>query len=537
VKPAIRKEAGIVLFITLGLMIVAGVGALAFSHLIQTQITQLKLQLRSTRAFYAAEAGLEKAMNLLKNDLYFTPEGMEPSWADSKVYTATGYIDLSRGGYITVPRYLDLDAPDYDNDFYPLIIEADYNFDGYGAYKSTYRVDISNLQGWSNRVWVKATGRYYRQDEGGYGLTLEVERRMLALVEGREISVWKNVLFAGEGQDGGVINGNADIRGSVHILGTSLGSNDVAMEFGGGGCVGNNYLGMPSDLASRVPSIAKTYGGETVDSLEGVVRIQHGKLSLSGAAHVGDPHVPGNGMKETMDGVYITDGYAGDGEQTVYSDNGTNNPYDLDEFGPGFPRLSEPYEGYSTYLDYLRANALVISDPQQLNQMRDIDPASVFDYVNSNGRVRMDGNGHLTVEGIVVIEGEINFGKKGYQHVIEYTGAGTLVSATSVGINCGLITNGLSTFPRAEILGVMAADTMTFDEAQVKVMGVFYAENRIVCRKQTSIAGALCSSYFDMGLNVPSIYQVPDVAGYLPPGMVQGQTRLWALKKLTWGEI
>jgi hypothetical protein len=340
VRSLVQREAGIVLVITIGFTLIAAVAAMAFAHLVNTQLTQVRLQSSLTRAFYTAEAGLEKGMELLKNDLYYTPEGIQPSWADSQVYTASGYIDLTGGGQIILPKYFNFEDPDYDSDFYPLICETDYSLEGYGGFKSTYQVDISNIQGWTDRIWVKATGRYYCRNKDGYTFSLQAERKVLALLQAREICVWNNATFAGEGQGGAVINGNATIRGSVHILGTTLESDDLALNFGGGGSIGNNYAGMPASLAARVPSIQKEYGTETVDSLQGEVRIKRGKVLLSGASCVGEPHVPGNGVKETMDGVYVTDGYAGDAAQSVYADNSLNEPYDLDETPAGFPRLS-----------------------------------------------------------------------------------------------------------------------------------------------------------------------------------------------------
>ncbi len=536
-KSAIERERGIVLVVTLCFTLILAIGAAAFLHLTKTHIVQVRLESHSAKAFYTAEVGMEKAIMLLQNDLYYTPEGVEPSWADAEVYTATGYIDLTQGGEISFPQYLDLQNPDYDGEFYPLVGESDYVLEGDGGHKSTYQIELSNVEGWTDRIWVKATGRYYGRNESGDGFVLQAERRVLAQLRAREISRWDNAIFAGVGQGGTVINGNAEIRGSVHILGTSLGSAEFAINLSGGGNVGNNYLGMPADLAVRVPSIAKSYGEEMLDSLEAEVRVQHGKVALSGSSCLGQPDVPGNGVKETLEGVYITDGYGGNtGEQNVYSDNGSRNPYDLDEFDLRFPRLSEPYAGYPSYMDYLRANALVISDAQQLNQLDDIKPSSVFNYSDAKGAIAMDGNGHMTIQGIVVVEGDVNFDKAGSDKIVDYQGKGTLVSATSVGINCNLLSRSFSTFPKLEILGVMAADCISFSSAQINVMGVFYAENQIVSLKQTSVAGTFLSNYFDMGVNVPAIYQVEDVVRNLPQGMIGGSP-IWAIKRITWGEI
>jgi len=530
-KPRIGHQRGIVLVITLMFMLISAIGVAAFLHLTKTQITQVRLQSHSTKAFYAAEAGLEKAIKLLKNDLYYTPEGIEPSWADDKVYNATGYIRLQ------IQKYMNPNNPHYDDDFYPFVAETDYGVTGNGNYKSTYQMNLSNLLGWTDRIWVKATGRYYRKNEAGTGFIVEEERSILALLRAREISPWNNAIFAGEGQAGMVINGNVDIRGSVHLLGTSLGSNDMAMEFSGSGNVKNNYAAIPADLGSRIPSIKKAYGSEILDSLEAEVRVQHGKVALSGSSCLGEADAPGNPLKETVEGVYVTDGYGGNsGEGNVHSDNGTRNPYDLDEFDIKFPRLSEPYGTYPTYMHYLRDNALVISDPAQLNELQTILPSSQFSYSNENGAISMDGNGRMTIRGIVVVEGDVNLEKEGSDKTLVYEGKGALASAGSVGINCNLLTFSLSSYPSGDILGVMAANEISFNSAGINVMGVFYAENQITSQKQTSVAGTFFSGYFDMGQNVPSIYQVPDVVRNLPLGMI-GDFRVWIVKRMTWSEI
>jgi len=542
-KARIRNQRGIVLMITLMFTLISAIGVAAFLHLMKTQVVQVRLQSHSTKAFYAAEVGLGKAMELLKNDFYYTPKPARPSWADGAIYTAADCIDLTPRGY---PRYLDLENPDYDNDFYSLVAETDYYLEPNKNYKATCQIDLSNLQGWTDRVWVKATGRYYRRNKDGSGFILEAERRILSLVGAREISPWGNAIFAGAGQHGMVINGNVDIRGSVHILASSLGSNDMAMDLSGTGDIKNTYAGIPSDLGLRMPSIEKPYGAEMLDSLETEVRIQHGKLALSGTAGVGEPDVPGNVVKERVEGVYITDAYGGNqGDKNVYSDNGKHNPYDLGpEFGIEFPLLTGPYGGYDNYLeDYLKPNALVISesDNDKLSQLQNIDPSSNFDYSNDKGQIKME-NGLLTIRGKVVVEGNVNFNKLYDENgimldsTIEYQGKASLTSTGSVGINCNLITTSFSTYPTADILGVMAVDAITFNSAQTNVMGVFYAQNQIVSQKQTSVAGTFFSNYFNMGKNVPSIFQVPGTVYNLPPGMI-GDRRIWTMRKMTWGEI
>jgi hypothetical protein len=67
-------------------------------------------------------------------------------------------------------------------------------------------------------------------------------------------------------------------------------------------------------------------------------------------------------------------------------------------------------------------------------------------------------------------------------------------------------------------------------------MGAFYAQNRIVSAKQTTIMGTFVSNYFDMGTNVPDIYQVPSLADNLPLGMI-GNYPILAMNLVSWREI
>ena len=479
----------------------------AFILYSNTGMIQVKAANQSMKAFYIAEAGLEVAIQKMADDFEYTPKGQAPSWADANLYHATGVYDLSQGGSIVVGKI-------YPN-FYPLNNKIAYQ-------GGTYTVDVANEAGRSNVVWLKSRGEY--QDE---------DRTILVRLRIRDVSPWNNAIFAGTGDSGKVINGNVDIRGSVHILGISLGSADLAMEMGGFGGIGNNYKGMPASLFSRVPSILKPYGGNMVEDLETEVRIKHGKLALSGTALAGTPDSVG--YKGTLVGAYITDGYGGNkGAANVYSDNGTDNSYDLGDKIP-FPRISEAYEGYTTYENYIRANALIIDNPADLAILADITPGTVFSASNKKGELTLDGNGNLHATGIVLIDGPLKFSGKNTEK-IEYTGKASIMATDDITITVDILTKWNNTYPYDDLLGFMTSKTVTFDKAQLQVMGLFYAEDQIVSNKQTSVTGTFFSNYFDMGSNVPSIYQVPETVHYLPPGMIGGD-RYWTLKKEVWREI
>jgi len=67
-------------------------------------------------------------------------------------------------------------------------------------------------------------------------------------------------------------------------------------------------------------------------------------------------------------------------------------------------------------------------------------------------------------------------------------------------------------------------------------MGAFYAQNKIASAKQNQIAGTFVSDNFDMGTNVPKIFQVPGLENNLPPGM-PGATITYTMHTSNWHEV
>ncbi len=528
-KNILKNEGGSLLMMTLVFSLILSFSVVAFLNLTKTQFVQVNNQLDSTRAFYIAESALELTMKVLREDFQYTPYGTEPSWADETLYGPNSNIDLTRGGIISAP----VDYPD----FYPLFDETEFPYyrDADGqliAVEQAYKVELSNVQGRTDRIWIKATGTYD-----------QTTRTIFIMLRARNIFPWNNAIFAAEGQNGMLINGNVQIAGSVHLLGESLSSFDYAMDLSGTAFVQNNYSGLPLDLLQRVPSIALPYGGDLIDDLEAEVRIKRGLLGLSGTAHVGLPEIVGNNGKETVMGVYITHGYGGNqGPTNVHSDNGTRNRYDCSEHNITFPKVTEPYTDpntgidYSSYIEYLETKALVISNPAQLNQLSNITPDSSFSFQNANGRISMDGNGNLTVSGIVVIEGDLGFNKKGDKKKVYYEGKAAILATGNINMNINFLTKWYNTYPQTDFIGFMTPADINFNEAQINVMGVFYAENQITCSKQTNVTGTFFSNYFNMGTNVPAIFQVPETARNLPDGMI-GADKIWIVQTATWREI
>lgn len=432
--------------------------------------------------------------------------------------------------------------------------------------------------------------------EGGAAVT----RTVRAVFEFRRenVSPWNNVIFGGVGQSGRSINGNVRIRGSVHLLGDgeeftdvdgdtrwddnepytdtnrngqydqgepytdvdgdghrdarepfcdnngngtrdpALTVTDMASEISGDANLGNNYNGMPVDLRNRVPAPPqRMYGGELVESLSTKLRVKHGRVNISGSATVGDPDVYGNSLKETVSATYVSDGFGGNaGTSSVYSDNGFSNGYDL---GDGVVRMplidygSYTKNGvtYANYLEYLRAHATVVSGDVSFLK------GTAKTISGPNGSVVLDADGNMTISGIVFVDGNITLGPK--QKRILYSGSGTLVTPYSVYIHCDVLP--MTRFATTDALGLVAADRIELatggGDAQLTMALAMYAQHKIVSVKQNEIAGTMVSSYYEMS-NVPKIYQVPDLANNLPPGMPGGDP-IWivSLDVESWQEI
>ena len=181
----------------------------------------------------------------------------------------------------------------------------------------------------------------------------EAVRCVEVVVAGTDVNVWNNVIFAGDGQAGGVIQGNVSIHGSVHLLGGNLPNGGVAidaLDLNGASSVHNNYAdqngngGLPANFGSRIPNPGTTaIDGQEAQTLKAKLRVKHGLVNTGGNAEIGSAtNYTNNGvfMKGKVDGVYTNDGFTG--TQAVYSDNGIISSYDLGD-RVAFPVLSDDY--------------------------------------------------------------------------------------------------------------------------------------------------------------------------------------------------
>jgi len=428
-------------------------------------------------------------------------------------------------------------------------------------------------------------------------------RSVRALVTSRNVGIWNNAIFAGTGASGKAINGNVDIRGSVHILGdgeefSDLNNNgqwdgaeaftdknkngiwdpgepfvdanndgvwnaaepyndsnangkydppltqtDLNSSFSGNAYIGNNYSGMPAALEALVPPPPRVSGVETLNT---DVRVKHGQIAVGGSATIGSSStIDGGTSKATVDGTYVSDGWTGNqGSSSVFSDNGTTNGYDLNYLGIQFPLISGI--GADTYVD--KGGTAWTTQESYLDAKSLICPVNTITSTTNNFSYGPDANGNsitftkangatpakLTVNGIVKFNGDLQLGSK---DSISYAGTGTLYATGNMRIDGNILPAAGLIFPNTTSMGFIAKQNMYLasgnGSSQLSMAGAFYAQGTIYSAKQNQIAGTFVANFFDMGNNVPNIYQAPSLPQHMPPGM-PGDKNYYTVKVKTW---
>lgn len=430
-----------------------------------------------------------------------------------------------------------------------------------------------------------------------------VTRSVRMLISSKDVGIWNNAIFAGTGAAGQAINGNVDIRGSVHILGDGeaftdfngngqwdgaetytdrnrngvwdpgeafidanndgvwnsaepyndtnrngiydppLTQTDLTSDISGNGHIGNHYSGMPADLESVVPNAPRI---NNIETLSAELRCKHGRVALSGTATVGsNGTIDGGTSKGLLDGTFVSDGWGGNkGASSVFSDNGTSNGYDLGALAIKFPLISgigaQTYKDsggttWSTQEQYLDARSLTIpvATIKATTAAFSYGPDA---YGNRVSFTPAAGNNPavLTTTGIIKIAGNLQLGSK---DTIRFDGNGTIYATGDLNIDGNVLPVAGKVFPTQTTIGFIAKGNMGLatgnGSSQLSMCGAYYAQGKITSRKQNQIAGTFVSNFFDMGTNVPNIYQVPELPNYMPPGM-PGDKRYFTLRTMSW---
>jgi hypothetical protein len=514
IVPTLANQHGSVLIIALLVLVVLSVLGLAFMTMSKTESDMSYNDRDSGKAFYIADAGLDR----FKRDLryQYTYPGTDTTWrylaSPAPAGDGTSGPDTT-GTYVKstapVKRYYDLGAP------------LSTTFANLSAYLQ------SSLNGGSYALKVKkdAYDDFIVQSVGTVGS--RVARTLEVKYEAKSLSVWDNAIFGGTGASGAIINGNCTIAGSVHILGTGLTATDTAMDLGGGATILNEYTGISSTLNNLLVQNALA-----IDALPGKLRtefrVKRGLTSInSGTSGVGESTCK-------VKGVYTNDGFSGSAPGNVYSDNGKNQKYDLPaDLNIPFPMPDTANPPLSTALD-ITASLPVTSGVHELN-------ADTPNFSLTSGANSISWNqatGVLTLSGVFKVNGNLDLAKKNV--FMYYSGKGTLWATGNVIIHDCVLPATASSFPTTNVIGVIAGNDMEIctgaGESAARLAGAFYAVNTIRSAKQTQTAGTWVSNYFDLGSEVPKVYQVPLLGKNLPPGMPGGDP-YYFIKCVYWKEI
>ena len=328
-----------------------------------------------------------------------------------------------------------------------------------------------------------------------------------------------------------------------------IATTDFSGNMSGGALIGNNYYGMPVELEALIPALQIINGQET---LKAELRVKHGLIGLSGTATAGQNYDPDGGTsKGTLDGVYVSDGFGGNqGASSVFSDNGSSHGYDLGHLGIVFPYIEglwapEFMDEYGMLWDnqklYLDNRSLTIS----LNEIDDDTEAFSYGpdmYGNSITYTPGSGNGNkatpafLNINGIIKVDG--NLAINGLSE-LRYTGSGTFYVTQDVYIGNDVLPQAGYVFPLDTRLGIIAGRNMNLatgnGDSQLSMAGAFYAQGTVTSPKQNNILGTFVANFFDMGKNVPNIWQVPTLVDNMPPAM-PGDVQFITIKLKNWRE-
>lgn len=486
-------------------------------------------------AFYAADSGLEQTLFDYLAERTWIEEVVETSLPITIVDPFPDSVTIN-GQTVT----LDTSGGEVVPGFYPL---GDSVPLGDGAFARELwlpptGVEIINAKGTKADVIipVRSTG------DAGVAEASTVGLRAESLVTTFWLSVWDNAVFAGAGQGGDTVNGNVQVRGSIHVVGDP--NDPTEIYWSGGAGLLNNYADADSsgnfggDAVKLPPLPTREWNDETVQSLDAEFRVKHGSLYFDGTVDLGESDAGGNGHKETLDGVWVDgDVVPMDGNAQMYADD--EGDYDLGDAEVPFPTLDDPYVDpntgtlYATHRDYLNTVGLTLP----VNEISASTAAFSYSDASGNSISWNPATKTLEIEGIVRVDGDLTLGRTSgppESRDVLYSGTGTLYATNDLHIVSDVkpvgdyLDTSQSVVHNLGLIADRTANIATADGASwIKLFAAVYAEESVRVAKQTRVAGALVSNFFDLGTDVPRIFQVPKLASNLPPAMPGGDPLLF----------
>lgn len=144
------------------------------------------------------------------------------------------------------------------------------------------------------------------------------------------LDMWNNAVFAGNSAANATVQGRAEIRGSVHILGEGLSSSDQALDMSGDFALGNTYRGLTNSIDPTGTSNPMRLTNNDPTDLCATLRIKHGYVGMGGSAQIAFPEsANGEPYIDPLHGIFVNDGIKGGTlNKNVFSLNGMTAAYD-----------------------------------------------------------------------------------------------------------------------------------------------------------------------------------------------------------------
>ena len=321
------RRDGIALVVTLGLLLLIFLLAMAGAFRTQIELWITRNDTTSVQAFYAAESGLQKYKAVLFQN-YVWEEARRTTGGAAGCYSSlvTG-IDLQRNGIRLTFTGDTLTLADGEE-----VHDADGN--PIGRY-------------WVQLVRDSRDGQLFtlvsRGTSGGAKATVQATFRL------SNTGYLEQAIFAGQGQANRWLNGGATIRGGLYIVGNPQDPDQEVISANGNFSLLNAYdLRGHSVLAPRMEEAYRK-----VDDLCASLRVQYGKISVGGSTQIGQP-------SNKVKGVFVGRGredIGGNAADVCQNNRGVCaeavGPFDLSN-PPPFPNLddsmdSEACQGYPSW--------------------------------------------------------------------------------------------------------------------------------------------------------------------------------------------
>ncbi len=489
-----RENSGFVLPAVITAVIILTLTGLAFVYMSETRRIEVNNRIAAARAFWLAEAGLERGKRLLINEF-----SLSGTWV----------------GLDEISGYEIENGPDND-EFYSFIPPEELG-------NGTYEVSLRNIPDGtggsvSYLITVRSTG-----ESGGVRRTVESE------IEAVDFAPGESSIF-GAGAAGNPLTGNVILCGSIYVGGEGYGEDDVVLVIGGNARILNHYenIGNTNYIKNHIPEPPTVlYNGVPVKTLRSNVWVRRGKVEMSGTGRIGAEGTP-DGFRGKVDGVYLPRG-----EDDLVNERHINSVR-----GIGRSTLYDPIE----FPDSNQYNQEFIQNPGTvvipghvtirpgeivITELFDPDYEFDEDCVVFN----IDDYDNLIVNGRVFVEGNLTFESIGPAAPIWYSGRGTILANGTAEIRNSIVT---TNFRVTNILALITEGDIKWNAPHLEVMGVLYSHSGIeVSNPGGRLAGSIGTSG-DFTVNNPfTIYQVPNLSGHLSQHIV-AYTHSWRPMANSW---